>query len=87
MPEQDNWKEEFDKLPTFTKRIGIGALGVVEERYVLISKQFISNLLSSQAHTLKEEMKEALLDKFDEENDGITIMRGDVLSAIESIEI
>lgn len=28
-----------------------------------------------------------LLDKFDEENDGITIMRGDVLSAIESIEI
>lgn len=66
MPEQDDWKEEFDEK--FAKQANIKAMlrnssvPIVE---LLEIKDFISSLLSSQAHTLKEQMKACVPEEID----------------------
>lgn len=53
---QDNWKEEnWEK--TFGQQIGYLFPPVIESNMIIIVKEYISSLLSSQAHALKEQMK------------------------------
>lgn len=76
MPEQDNWIDEFDeKFPE-----------LFDNKTKLIP--FISSLLSSQAHALKEQMKAKILEKKKKVYDTEYIVSvEDIVSAIESIEI
>lgn len=61
--QDEEWKEKFDKLPTFTKRIGTGQLGVVEEVYVLINKQYISNILQKERDSMRQKMMKMITDE------------------------
>lgn len=102
MSEQNNWKEEFDKrfcsfnLKSWNMSEGkpfdgssiADTCGSADE-YI---KSFISSLLSSQAHALKEQMKKLITEEIaTAHTEGVATSRLTSLynkvSAIESIEI
>lgn len=96
MSERDDWKEEFQKkfltAESDSSKLFLQVGSKVKTNDVI---EFISELLSSQAHALKERMKgriKAIPTKNpDYESDmydaGSSDMQEKALSAIESIEI
>lgn len=96
MPEQNNWKESEEWL-NYWKLISVDIDREVADEI----EKYISSLLSSQAHALKEQMKACVPEEKEDQgtycgcdgecfgacNKSFNSCREQTLSAIESIEI
>lgn len=102
MPEQDNWKEEFNRKFFTVDEEGF-YIPLPTPELIGFQKRFIEDLLSSQAHALKEKMKQKAFNAVESRYLTYTAMESldmdkieidihnqtisEALSAIESIEI